>query len=157
MSDDLERFENWAVPLIAGLSSNERLKLSRQLGQKLRRSQSQRIAAQMNPDGTPFEPRKEQPQSQARQRQGRIRRTMFNKLKAAKFMRIEASAEGVAIAFVGRVSRIARVHQEGLTDQVQPDGPQYQYSERKLLGWSESDIELVREVILNFLENIRKA
>lgn len=155
MNDDLNRFENWFSPLIAGLSSSERLKLARSIGQKMRRNQSQRIAAQKNPDGSEFEPRKEQPKN--RQRKGKIRRTMFNKLKAAKFMRVQATSESVGIGFTGRVARIARVHQLGLRDRVQKYGPEFQYPKRELLGFSQEDEEKMRDAVIEHLENHSKS
>ena len=153
MNDELERFENWLAPLIAGLSSGERLKLARNIGQKLRRSQSQRIAAQKNPDGSPFEPRKPQPN---RDKKGRIRRAMFNKMKAARYMRVQATPEAVGIGFTGRVARIARVHQEGLRDRVGRNGPEVQYPVRQLLGFSNEDAEMMRDAVIEHLEKSAK-
>lgn len=155
MADDLERFESWAVPLIAGLSSGERLKLAREIGTQLRRSQSRRIGLQMNPDGTGYEPRK--PQLRLRNKRGAIRRNMFNKIKSPRYMRLQASPEGVALSFVGRIGRIARIHQDGLRAQVQPGGPWAQYPERKLLGFSADDDTMIREAVINHLENMIKS
>ena len=41
---------------------------------------------------------------------------------ATKYFKISASPNAVSVGFVGRVSRIARVHQEGLNEQVRPNG-----------------------------------
>lgn len=157
MSDELTRFEQWLTPLIGALSSTERLRLSRELAQQLKRSQARRIAAQLNPDGTPFETRKQQatkqstPERAAKRRQG-IRATMFNKLRTARFLRSTATAEGLTIGFIGRVARIARVHQYGQTDQTQPGGPNITYPVRQLLGMSQDDALLIREAVLKHLD-----
>lgn len=150
MTDDLTRFEEWAVPLIAGLSSSERRKLASTIGRELKRSTSRRIAQQLNPDGSAFEPRK----TQARNKKGAIRRAMFNKMRTAKFLRVQATSEGVALGFVGRVGRIARVHQYGETDKTQPGGPEVQYPARQLLGMSEDDADRVRETIMKYLKSV---
>lgn len=161
MSDELTRFEQWLTPLIGALSDAERLRLSRELAQQLKRSQARRIAAQLNPDGTPYEPRKQQPAKQsaserAAQRRRGIRATMFNKLRTARFLRSTATAEDLTIGFIGRVARIARVHQYGETDQPQPGGPRVAYPVRQLLGMSQAEQLLVRETVLNYLDKAAK-
>lgn len=157
MSDELSRFEQWLTPLIGALSDAERLRLSRELAQQLKRSQARRIATQLNPDGTPYEPRKQQPAKQsaserAAQRRRGIRATMFNKLRTARFLRSTATAEELAIGFIGRVARIVRVHQYGETDQPQPGGPRVAYPVREILGFSASDVQTAQDTVLNFLD-----
>ncbi|WP_377153678.1 phage virion morphogenesis protein [Roseateles sp. UC29_93] len=86
----------------------------------MRRQQQQRIAAQLNPDGSRFEARK----ATLRDRKGKIRRgAMFAKIRTAAHLRIEASPDEASVGFAGRVARIASVHQLGLRDRVRPDGP----------------------------------
>lgn len=58
MSDDRQQFHQWADGLLAKLSPGQRTQLAREIARSLRQSQSQRIAAQKNPDGSPFAPRK---------------------------------------------------------------------------------------------------
>lgn len=118
--DELTALENWAAPLLARLQPGERRTLARKIGTELRRSQSQRIGRQQAPDGSPYAPRKQQ----LRQKSGRVKRAkMFVKLRQAKHFKVTASPNAVSVGFVGRVSRIARVHQEGLTDRTRPGGP----------------------------------
>ncbi|MEC3890256.1 phage virion morphogenesis protein, partial [Xanthomonas campestris] len=106
--DELTSLENWAAPLLARLQPAERRTLARKIGTELRRSQSQRIGKQQAPDGSPYAPRKQQ----LRQKAGRIKRAkMFAKLRQAKYFKVSASPNAVSLGFVGRVSRIARVHQ----------------------------------------------
>nr|WP_093161679.1 phage virion morphogenesis protein [Variovorax sp. YR216] len=143
--DPLSVLEDWVAPLLARLTPPERRALARKVGQDLRRSQASRIAAQRNPDGSTYEPRKP---GSSRQQQGRIRRTMFNKLRTVRFLRLQASEEAVAIGFLGRPARIARVHQEGLRDAVKPGGAQYQYPARTLLGFTDFERERIRELLL---------
>lgn len=146
--DPLRALEDWVTPLLARLEPAERRKLARTIGQTLRRGQASRIAAQQNPDGSAFEPRKP---SKARQQQGRIRRAMFAKLRTTRHLRLEADEGGAAIGFFSRTARIARVHQEGLKDAVEPGGPEYQYPARALLGFTDAEREQIKDLLLGQL------
>ncbi|MEN9195973.1 phage virion morphogenesis protein [Xanthomonas perforans] len=146
--DELTALEDWAAPLLARLQEGERRKLARKIGTALRRSQSQRIGRQQAPDGTPYAPRKEP----LRDKSGRVKRKkMFAKLRQAKFLKVSASPNEVSVGFVGRVSRIARVHQDGSTEQVRPGGPRARYERRMLLGFSEQDRQLIHDQLLSHL------
>ncbi|ATS21724.1 tail protein [Xanthomonas phaseoli pv. phaseoli] len=147
--DDLTALEAWAAPLLARLQEGERRKLARKIGTALRRSQSQRIGRQQAPDGTPYAPRKEP----LRDKSGRVKRKkMFAKLRQAKFLKVSASPNEVSVGFMGRVSRIARVHQEGSSESVRPRGPRARYERRVLLGLTEPDRHLIRNQLLNHLQ-----
>ncbi|PPT49390.1 phage virion morphogenesis protein [Xanthomonas arboricola] len=146
--DELTALQNWAAPLLVRLQPGERRGLARKIGKELRRSQSQRIGKQQAPDGTPYAARKQQ----LRQKSGRVKRAkMFAKLRQAKYLEVSASPNQVSVGFMGRVSRIARVHQEGLTERVRPGGPMARYEKRMLLGLSVEDRQFVREQLLSHL------
>ncbi|WP_372191969.1 phage virion morphogenesis protein [Xanthomonas axonopodis pv. desmodiigangetici] len=146
--DELTALDNWAAPLLARLQPGERRTLARKIGNEMRRSQSQRIGKQQAPDGTPYAPRKKQ----LRDKAGRVKRKkMFAKLRQAKYLNVSASPNAVSVGFVGRVSRIARAHQEGLTEQVRPGGPKARYEKRVLLGLSVDDRQLIRDRLLHHL------
>ncbi|MCC4607260.1 phage virion morphogenesis protein [Xanthomonas campestris pv. zinniae] len=146
--DDLTALETWTAPLLARLQPGERRTLARQIGTELRRSQSQRIGKQQAPDSSPYAPRKQQ----LRQKSGRVKRAkMFAKLRQAKFLKVSANPNQVSVGFMGRVSRIARVHQEGLSESVRPGGPRARYERRVLLGLTEQDRHLIRSQLLNHL------
>lgn len=153
MTDDLRHLETWAAPLVAKLSSQGRRALGRIIGADLRASQQKRIAAQLNPDGTAFAPRKK---GTMRDRRGRIRKrkaAMFAKLRLARYLRVSQSDQGVSVGFTGHASRIARVHQYGLNDKPAPNAPDVRYARRQLLGFTEADRELVRNHLLDHLKN----
>ncbi|KFA33418.1 phage virion morphogenesis protein [Xanthomonas vasicola] len=146
--DELTALENWAAPLLARLQPGERRTLARKIGTELRRSQSQRIGKQQAPDGSQYARRKQQ----LRQKSGRVKRAkMFAKLRQAKYFKVSASPNAVSVGFVGRVSRIARVHQEGLTEQVRPGGPRARYEKRVLLGLTDNDHEQIRAMLIEHL------
>lgn len=147
MSDELQQLEEWLTPLINKLSPKERRVLAREIARDLRIANRERIKAQTNPDGTPFEPR-----TQLRGRSGRIRRkAMFTKLRTARYLKIKTSADEAAVGFLGRVARIARVHHYGLRDRVEPDGPQHHYARRELVGITASDREHIGNKVLEHI------
>ncbi|MFB9038445.1 phage virion morphogenesis protein [Xanthomonas arboricola] len=143
--DELTALENWAAPLLARLQPDERRSLARKLGTELRRSQSQRIGKQQAPDGSPYAPRKQQ----LRRKSGRVKRAkMFAKLRQAKYFKVSASPNAVSVGFVGRVSRIARVHQEGLKESMHPGGTEVRYERRVLLGLTGAERKMVYDLLL---------
>lgn len=59
-ADDLERqLQNWLAPTLHALGDKQRKKLMSEIGLELAKSNRNRIKAQVEPDGTPFKPRKE--------------------------------------------------------------------------------------------------
>lgn len=144
MSDDLAQLENWIGGYMARLSDAERKRLGRRLAVQLRTAQAQRIAAQKNPDGSAYEPRKQQ-REPIRAKKGRIRRklrarAMFAKLRRPKHLQASASANEIEVGFEGAAARVANVHQRGLRDRVSRGSPvEANYPKRALLGFTEAD------------------
>lgn len=155
---DLEALSHWLEPLIRQLEPSQQRALARDIARELRRSQSKRITAQRNPDGSVFEPRKRQPEpkpdkkGRIRARAGQIRRgAMFRRIRTARFLRTSNSAAEAVVGFSGRVARIAAVHQHGLRDAVRPGGPEVDYPARELLGFSDADRDLIESLVLKHL------
>lgn len=147
MSDDLQQLESWLTPLINRLSPKERRVLAREVARDLRIANRERIKAQTNPDGTPYEPR-----SEIRGRSGRFRRkAMFSKLRTAKYLRIKTTADTAEVGFLGRINRIARVHHYGLRDRVEKGGPQHQYARRELVGITPADSERISNKVIEHI------
>ena len=154
MSDDLSTLEAWAGALLAQLQPGQRRIVTRKIAQDLRRSQAQRIASQQAPDGAPYAARKNR--KNLRGKKGRIKRqkaAMFEKIRTQKNLKIEQDENQLSVGFFGRVARIARVHQEGLTDKVAKKGPAYHYPARPLLGFAANDQALIRDALLRHLGN----
>lgn len=151
MADDLQALEDWAGALLDSLQPKERRQLTQTIARDLRRSQQQRIAAQKNPDGTPYAPRK--PRQPLRAKAGRIKRKrqMFTKLRTARYLRLQSDASNIAIGFAGRVSRLARVHQYGLRDKPGRNSPDIQYQRRQLLGFSDAELDMIRDQLIEHL------
>ena len=148
MTDNLHALEDWAGALLARLEPGARRQLNQQIGRELRRSQQQRVASQRNPDGTAYAPRKPR---KLRGKVGRIKRQMFTKLRQAAHLKLRSTPDAIAISFMGRVARIARVHQYGLRDRPERGQADVQYDRRELLGFTDADLDLIRDRLLEHL------
>ncbi len=150
MANNLEALETWATVLLDRLEPGERSKLARSIGQELRRSQQKRMMAQENPDGSKFAPRK---QRNLRGKQGRVKRklAMFKKLRTSTYLKAHGDSNAVSVLFTGRIARIARVHQYGLKDRAERDAPDVQYAQREVLGFTDADLDLIRDKLLAHL------
>ena len=148
MANDLEALEDWAGVLLSKLEPAARSKLARSLAQKLRRSQQQRVKQQRNPDGSTYAARKPR---ELRGKQGRIKRQakMFKKLPRVSYLKAKGDGQSITVGFTGRVARIARVHQYGLKDRAEASAPEVQYQQREVLGFTKSDLEITRDILLN--------
>ena len=148
MSSNVLELANYLQPLLERLSMGERARLAKQMGRDLRKSQGKRISEQKNPDGSSYTPRRKR----LREKKGKIKRKMFTKIKNTSNLKVLSNADSIAIGFVGRVARIARVHQEGLKDRAEKGAPDVVYPKRELLGFTEQDIKLVED---SFLKHIK--
>ncbi|TVT83422.1 phage virion morphogenesis protein [Acinetobacter colistiniresistens] len=144
---ELEALTEHLGSMLNQLSDQERRKLEMQIGRKLRASQKSRITKQQNPDGSAYVPRKFRLQN----KKNKIKNKMFNLIKNAKYMRFERTAQGIAIGFAGRVAFIARVHQYGLRDKVEKDGPTVQYASRELLGFTAEEMDMIETEVIKYL------
>jgi phage virion morphogenesis protein len=151
--DDLASIEAELGRLIAAVSPEQRRGLAMRIGRELRRSQASRVAAQLNPDGSPFAPRK--PKDKSRDRRGGIKRRakagpMFRKLRSLRWLRMEATSDEVAIGFANSsAARIALVHQKGLRDRVskKPGAPEVTYAARGILGFTAPEIAHILDLV----------
>lgn len=147
----VEEVQAKLTALINNLSPQARRQLARNIGQALRKNQQARIARQENPDGTAFEPRK--PRKEFGKKKGRIKRkAMFAKLRTARYFKIQSNANEVTVGFNGSSATIANVHQYGLTGIVdRTKNIKAQYAQRELLGFSQSDLDVIEDLILEQL------
>ncbi|MBU4680441.1 phage virion morphogenesis protein [Cedecea davisae] len=145
---ELKPFDDKLAALITNLSPAGRRKMAGEIAKKLRTRQQQRIKTQKDPDGKPYAARKRPP---VKSKKGRIKREMFAKLRTNRFMKATGSDEAAVVEFVGKVQRMARVHQEGLKDKPNPTAREIQYPARQLLGINADDRQLVEDVIIRHL------
>lgn len=148
--NELLQFESQLSGLIQNLEPSAQRLLARTIANRLRDSQSNRIGLQRNPDGSAYEPRKQQ--LKLRNKKGRLRRTMFAKLRKSKFLKASTSSTGAVVSFIGQVEAIARVHQDGLIDKVnRRRNLKVQYAQRRLLGISADDESLISDLVIDHL------
>ncbi|MFA2923748.1 phage virion morphogenesis protein [Acinetobacter pittii] len=147
---ELEFLSEHLNALLTTLSDAERRKFAMMIARKVRASQSQRITRQQNPDGSSYIPRKN-----LRNKKGQIKRKMFMKLKTAKFMKIEKIPDGVTIGFDQRVSRLARIHQDGLVDTLKYNGRTFKvrYAQRILLGFTDAEVEIIENDVFKLFDS----
>lgn len=131
--------------IIQSYEPSARRKLAKQIAKNVQRSQSQRIKENKAPDGSQFEPRKQQ---RLRNKRGRLRQRMFSKLAKAKWLKAKTTATEASIEFIGKASQIARVSQYGLRDKVNKRGLEVQYPQRELLGLTDAEIDMIEDIVL---------
>lgn len=152
MDEALKELATWAQPLLDKLQPQQRRAAMREVAQQLQRSQVRRITSQRNPDGTPYAPRR--PREQLADKRGSIRKQMFIGLRKIRNLPRRANADAASVGINPRVASIARVHQFGLRDRVNradPTSPQVQYPQRELLGFTDTDLQNVEDILMRHL------
>ena len=145
--NDFEPIEQFCRDLLLRTAAPERAQLMRSIGREIRKKQSDRIAAQRDPDGAAFAPRRPKPDRGGKK--GRLRqRKMFRKLRLAKSLKGGGNADEAWVGFGGRASRIASIHQAGLSDAPAPGQPKVRYARRILLGLTEGERQRILDLIL---------
>jgi phage virion morphogenesis protein len=152
MSDGLDQLEDLAGGLLRAVAPAERRKLLRTVARDVQKSQRTRIAAQLQPDGSKFAPRKaKQPKGRLR-RKGAIKRAaMFRKLRLVKYLQAGATDSEAWIGFSGSAARIARVHQDGGTDAPAKGQAKVRYAKREILGPTDADRQILLDAALAHL------
>ncbi|MBH9536928.1 phage virion morphogenesis protein [Novosphingopyxis sp. YJ-S2-01] len=155
MAEDLEQLRTWLGGLIGALQPAERKKLTRRLAILMRKQNADRIAAQVDPDGNAFAPRKvDARRDRLGQRKRKIRdRKMFLKARTAGYLKKRWTPDMAGAEFRGRMASIMRVHQEGLPDRVTSfsNSPTVRYSQRRVLGFSQQDEEAIADQVIAYL------
>lgn len=91
-----------------------------------------------------------------RSKRGSIKRqAMFKKIGAARFLKIQSDPNLIAVGFLGRTAHLAGIHQFGLRDRPGRGAPETQYERRELLGFTDADLDLIRDRLLEHLAGWR--
>lgn len=146
--DEFKPFEDRLAGLIAALSPTSRRQMTAEIAKRLRNSQQQRIKRQQAPDGAPYAGRKSQA---VRSKKGRVKRAMFARLRTSSYMKARGGNDEAVVEFLGRVQRIAQIHQDGLRDRPNKHSKEVKYDARPLLGFSDSDRQIVEDVVISRL------
>lgn len=90
-----------------------------------------------------------------KQRKGAVRRRpMFAKIRQARNLKNRSTPNAVIAGFVGDVARVARIHQYGLRERIKRGGPSVQYPQRRLLGFSDDDQVMIRDMLIDHLGGV---
>lgn len=144
---DFQALDETLSVLLQQLSPQSRQVFTRQVAKELRQRQQKHIQEQKNPDGSPYIPRKNKRQD----KHGRIRRKMFTRLRTARFMKTESNTDEAAVTFASGVTNLSVVHHYGLRDKVSPAGPTVRYARRQLLGFTDADLEWIKDLALTHI------
>ncbi|WP_294192283.1 phage virion morphogenesis protein [uncultured Sphingomonas sp.] len=147
--NDFAPIEQLCRDLLLRVGAAERSKLMRAIGREIRKSQSDRIARQQEPDGAAFAPRRPK---KVRAGKGRLRaQKMFRKIRMAKNLRSGGNGDEVWVGFGGQASRVATIHQLGLPDAPAIGQSKVRYARRLILGLSEDEQSRMIEFLLHRL------
>jgi phage virion morphogenesis protein len=147
VTNDFAPIEQLCRDLLLRTAAPERARLMRSIGREIRKSQSDRIAAQRDPEDVAFAARR--PKPDRGRKKGRLRQQkMFRKIRMAKSLKAGGNADEAWVGFAGRASRIASIHQEGLSDAPAPGQPKVRYARRALLGLTDAERQRILDLIL---------
>ena len=146
-ADALQQLGQQAAALLGQLSASERRKLAADLARTMRATQSERIRANKQPDGSAMTPRK--PQPKLKKGRGRLRRKMFFKISNPAWLKARANEHQAVVEFVGTANRLATIHQYGLKDRIK--GREISYPARELLGITEQERDQLETTLLAHL------
>lgn len=146
-ADALDAFADHFDTMLADLTPAKRKAVARKIGQRLRRSNTRRIAANVQPDGSAMEPR----QDRSKRKKGK----MFRNLRYARNFKVDADPHGVEVGFK-RYEGLARIHHFGLVSAVgrnkhTGETIRARYPKRRLLGFGEDDLDAITDEVLEWL------
>ncbi|WP_343560409.1 phage virion morphogenesis protein [Kiloniella sp. b19] len=132
--------------LVDGLAPKARKKLLSDVSRRLRKSTQQRMAKQINPDGSKWEPRKRDSNGSIRSRA-----KMMTELRKVRRLKATAKQDRLSLGFYGSDARIAHIHHRGLRDRPDPEGREIVYPERQILGITNEDSQMIEDMVLEHL------
>lgn len=159
--NELDALANWVTPLLARLSPAAQKQLARKIATGLRQAQAKRMAAQKDPDGQTWQARKNTQRrpvragrikAQAHNNQGPRQGPLFAKLRQASHLKNKVAGGNAEVGFSRSDSRIARIHQYGMTGNVNAHGPRHQYAVRRLIGISDADRQMIEDLLVEHLQ-----
>ena len=153
MSDNILQVKTAFSQLLANISKPRRRLLYQQIGRELARSQRRRIKAQQNPDGTAYEPRK-QNKVRSKKPKNRVKDKMFKKITSPSHLKLKRNDDGLTLGFSGGDAAIANVHQHGLKSHISDRlAFKVKYAQRELLGFTDEDVEMIENYVIKALSD----
>lgn len=77
------------------------------------------------------------------------------KIRMARPLIAGAQGDALVVGSGSQAARITRIHQLGLRDRVERDGPLVKYGHLTLLGLTHSDLATIRDSLLTHLTPVR--
>jgi phage virion morphogenesis protein len=151
LTDNFNQLAPWVAAIAKRFGDGNMRKIARKIGLALRRTNAQRIARNVEPDGSTMEPRKPRPLRDRKKDRVKKKGRMFPKIRLARNMNVDASADHVELSFNGKVAKTAEVHHFGLRDRVARirGAAQYRYPARELLGFGADDDDAILAAVLD--------
>lgn len=158
-SADLSAIEGWIGDIAATLEPGARRQLASKISQSIRKANAERIAANIQPDGSAMAPRKPRGiRAKADAKKGGVKRSgkMFAKLKLTRNLRTRADEDGLEVGFFGgSVARVAAEHHYGRVGFVakMKDGRtiRTRYTARRLIGFGADDPDMILDTIIKHI------
>jgi phage virion morphogenesis protein len=131
--------------MVRALSPAGRKKLLIATARRIAAENRKRIAANITPEGTPFEPRKK--------RKGKkYPKRMFLRLRRARWLKTKTWPNQARLYFAGNAASVAAVHHYGLRDRIERKiALKIKYPARPLLGLSENDKQIIENTVLDHI------
>lgn len=86
----------------------------------------------------------------AERKPGRSRgAALFRGLRTARWLKAGASQDEAWVAFTERAARVALIHHYGRRDRVAPGGPEIDYPQRELIGFSAADEAMILNAFID--------
>ncbi len=147
--DPLAPLKRWLVNALAAIDPAARRALLMDIGRELRRRNQRRIAAQTDPDGAAWAPRK-------RNSHGKVRKhaKMLQGFRDGRRLRLKVTTGSMELGYDGRNAWMARIHHYGEVAAVARGGANVKYLARRLLGMPEDDQQFVYERIAQALKDM---
>lgn len=155
MRNNFNQLAPWVAAIAERFGDGNMRKLARKIGLALRRTNAERIARNVEPDGSAMEPRKPRPLRDRKQDRIRKKARMFPRIRLARNMIVDADTDQVELTFNGKVAKTAEVHHFGLRDRVARfrGAPQVSYPVRELLGFGVGDEEVILATVVDSVMN----
>ena len=80
---------------------------------------------------------------------------MFARIRTAKHLKVKATCYQIEVGFFGWVTRVTREHHFGKRERISKEGLASDYPERPLIGLSESNRNLMINILLRHMDPIK--
>jgi len=151
---ELQVINQFSAGLLKMLSPAQLQVLNRRIGQSIYKSTTQRISAQLDADGIPFAPRKNQSIKAKASRRAIRKGKMFKKIRNRHWLRVHTTPTFARLFFWAAGARIAKMHQFGGSE-IDKRGVKMTYPARELLGFSAADLAVIDYLVMRYFADVQ--